>query len=100
MVSQAMSRYSWATMTRITQAMKEIIFPIRQDGKKTQEYSGSTYLVASMRISGMPNSFTSNYWSCNFARKDLVEKFFPKDNIPMAGERRCIEGCHRGAGYR
>lgn len=67
-----------------TQAMKEIIFPIRQDGEKTQEYSGSTYLVASMRISGMPNSFTSNYWSCNFARKDLVEKFFPKDDIPMA----------------
>ena len=66
------------------QAMKEIIFPIRQDGKKTQEYSGSTYLVASMRISGMPNSFTSNYWSCNFARKDLVEKFFPNDDIPMA----------------
>ena len=32
----------------------------------------------------MPNSFTSNYWSCNFARKDLVEKFFPKDDIPMA----------------
>ena len=67
-----------------TQAMKEIIFPIRQDGKKTQEYSGSTYLVASMRISGMPGSYTSNYWSCNFARKDLVEKFFPNDNIPMA----------------
>ncbi len=66
------------------QAMKEIIFPIRQDGKKTQEYSGSTYLVASMRISGMPNSYTSNYWSCNFARKNLVEKFFPNDDIPMA----------------
>lgn len=67
-----------------TQAMKEIIFPIRQDGEKTQEYSGSTYLISSMRISGMPNSFTSNYWSCNFARKDLVEKFFPNDDIPMA----------------
>ena len=67
-----------------TQAMKEIIFPIRQDGKNTQEYSGSTYLVSSIRISGMPNSFTSNYWSCNFARKNLVEKFFPKDDIPMA----------------
>ena len=74
-----------------TQAMKEIIFPIRQDGKKTQEYSGSTYLVASMRISGMPNSFTSNYWSCNFARKDLVEKFFPNDNIPMAGENDALK---------
>lgn len=74
------------------QAMKEIIFPIRQDGKKTQEYSGSTYLVASMRIAGMPYSFTSNNWSCNFARKDLVEKFFPNDNIPMAGENDALNG--------
>lgn len=74
------------------QAMKEIIFPIRQDGEKTQEYSGSTYLVASMRISGMPGSYTSNYWSCNFARKDLVEKFFPNDNIPMASKDDELKG--------
>lgn len=66
------------------QAMKEIIFPIRQDGEKTQTYSGSTYLVSSMRTSGMPLCNTNNYWSCNFARKDLVEKFFPNDDIPMA----------------
>jgi hypothetical protein len=67
------------------QAMKEIIFPIRQDGKKTEEYAGSTYLVSSMRISGMPYSATSNYWSCNFARQALVQKFF-KDlsKVPMA----------------
>ena len=67
-----------------TQAMKEIIFPIRQDGTKTEEYAGSTYLVCSMRISGMPYSYTDNYWSCNFARKNLIEKFFPSDDIPMA----------------
>lgn len=66
------------------QAMKEIIFPIRQDGTNTEEYAGSTYLVSSTRISGMPYSYTSNYWSCNFARKNLVEKFFPNDDIPMA----------------
>ncbi|MCH4147916.1 MAG: starch-binding outer membrane lipoprotein SusD [Prevotella sp.] len=66
------------------QAMKEIIFAIRQDGSKTEEYAGSTYLVSSMRISGMPYANTDNYWSCNFARKNLVEKFFPTDNIPMA----------------
>jgi hypothetical protein len=67
------------------QARKEIIFPIRQDGKKTQEYAGSTYLVSSMRVSGMPYSATSNYWSCNFARQALVQKFF-KDlsKVPMA----------------
>lgn len=66
------------------QAMKEIIFPIRQDGTNTEEYAGSTYLVSSTRISGMPYSYTSNYWSCNLARKNLVEKFFPNDDIPMA----------------
>lgn len=68
------------------QAMQEIIFPIRQDGKKTQEYSGSTYLVSSMRISGMPYSATSNFWSCNFARKALIEKFFsnPEKDCPSA----------------
>ena len=67
------------------QAMKEIIFPIRQDGKKTEEYAGSTYLVSSMRITGMPYSATSNYWSCNFSRMALVGKFF-KDlsKVPMA----------------
>ena len=66
------------------QAMKEIIFPIRQDGLKTRQYSGATYLVNSMRIKGMPYMSTSNGWSCNFARKNLVEKFFPNDDIPMA----------------
>ena len=68
------------------QAMKEIIFPIRQDGVKTEEHSGSTYLVSSMRISGMPYSFTDNYWSCNYARKALVQKFFadPENDCPWA----------------
>jgi len=67
------------------QAMKEIIFPIRQDGKKTEEYAGSTYLVSSMRVTGMPYSGTSNYWSCNFARQALVQKFFSDlSKVPMA----------------
>ena len=66
------------------QAMKEIIFPIRQDGKKTEEYAGSTYLVSSMRVSGMPYSGTSNYWSCNFARQALIQKFFNDlTKVPM-----------------
>lgn len=67
------------------QAMKEIIFPIRQDGKKSEAYAGSTYLVSSIRIAGMPYSHTSNYWSCNFARKALVEKFFSNvEDCPIA----------------
>jgi hypothetical protein len=59
------------------QAMKEIIFAIRQDGNKTQSHAGSTYMVSSCRVAGMPYSYTDNYWSCNFARKSLIEKFFP-----------------------
>ena len=62
------------------QAMREIIFPIRQDGVKTRQYGGSTYLVSSMRIAGMPYTGTDNTWSCNFARQDLVFKFF-ENNI-------------------
>ena len=67
-------------------AMKEIILPIRQDGLNTRNYSGANYLVSSTRISGMPYAGTSNCWSCNYARPNLVEKFFPADDIPMATE--------------
>lgn len=68
-----------------TQAMNEIIFPIRQDGVKTQEYAGSTYLVSSMRKAGMPYCYTDNMWSCNFARVNLVQKFIAnEDDVPLA----------------
>lgn len=59
------------------QAMKETIFAIRQDGLRTQAHAGSTYLVSSCRGAGMPYSYTDNYWTCNFARRTLIEKFFP-----------------------
>ena len=62
------------------QAMKEIIFPIRQDGKKTEAYAGSTYLISSMRVSGMPYAGTSDMWSCNFARKALATRFLDIEN--------------------
>jgi len=67
-------------------AMKEIILPIRQDGAKTRNFSGATYLVNSTRIAGMPYAGTSNPWSCNYARPNLIEKFFPNDDIPMSTE--------------
>lgn len=67
------------------EAMKEIIFPIRQDGDKTQTYCGSTFLVSSTCIAGMPYRNTNNYWSCYFAREDLVKKFFSNtDDMPKA----------------
>lgn len=67
-------------------AMNEIILPIRQDGLTARCYSGANYLVSSTRIAGMPYAGTSNCWSCNYARPNLVQKFFPNLDIPMAKE--------------
>lgn len=66
------------------EAMKEIIFPIRQDGVKTRAYAGTSYLVNASTISGMPYASTSDSWKCLFARVDLVKKFFPNGDIPKA----------------
>lgn len=66
-----------------TKAMKEIILPIRQDGVKTRNYGGSTYLVCGTRTGGMPHMGTTNGWSCLIARNALVNKFFPNGNVPM-----------------
>lgn len=66
------------------QAMKEIIFPIRQDGAKTRSDAGSTMLINGSRISGMPYFYQSNPWQCIFARKDLVKQFIPNESdIPV-----------------
>ena len=68
------------------EAMKEIIFPIRQDGVKTRAYAGTSYLVNASTISGMPYASTSDPWKCFFARENMVEKFFPNKDIPMAAK--------------
>ena len=66
------------------QAMQEIILPIRQDGIKTRNYEGSTYLVNGTRTAGMPRMGTTNGWSCIFSRAALVKKFFPDlSQVPM-----------------
>ena len=64
-------------------AMKEIILPIRQDGVKTRNYGGSTYLICGPRTGGMPHMGTTNGWSCLIARNALVNKFFPNGDVPM-----------------
>ena len=64
-------------------AMKEIILPIRQDGVKTRNYGGSTYLICGTRTGGMPHMGTTNGWSCLIARNALVNKFFPNGDVPM-----------------
>ena len=67
------------------EAMKEIIFPIRQDGLKARAYAGTTYLVSASTIAGMPYASTGDPWKCMFARENLIEKFFPnKNDIPKA----------------
>ena len=66
------------------EAMKEIIFAVRQDGLKTRQYGGSTYLVAACTKAGMPSASTADPWKCIFAREDLVKKFIPDGKIPMA----------------
>lgn len=68
-------------------AMKEIIFPIRQDGLHTMTNSCGMYLVNSFRKAGMPDMGTTNGWSCNFSRAALVRKFFPTlDDCPLSTE--------------
>lgn len=67
-----------------TDAIQETILPIRQDGLNTKSNSGSNMLVNSMRIAGMPYAGVSNCWSCIYSRPELIEKFFPKDDIPMS----------------
>lgn len=65
-------------------AMQEIILPIRQDGVKTRNYGGSTYLVCGTRVAGMPRMGTTNGWSCIFARAAMVQKFFSNlEDVPM-----------------
>ena len=66
-------------------AMKEIIFAIRQDGLHTMTNSCGMYLLNSFRKAGMPDMGTSNGWSCNLSRAALVHKFFPTlDDCPLA----------------
>ena len=59
-----------------THAMKEIIFPIRQDGLRTRQYGGSLMLIAGTRGNQMPDYGLRETWTCLFARRAMVEKFF------------------------
>ena len=71
------------------QAMKEIIFPIRQDGAKTRSWTCAQYLIASTRTGGMPYCNTTDMWGCNFAHASLIEKFFPTiTDCPIATEEK------------
>lgn len=65
-------------------AMDEIIFPIRQDGLRTRQYSGSLVLIAGSRSAVMPNYGMKESWTCLFARSAMTQKFFPSlSNVPL-----------------
>ena len=65
-------------------AMDEIIFPIRQDGIRTRQYSGSLVLIAGSRSAAMPNYGMKESWTCLFARSAMTQKFFPSlSNVPL-----------------
>lgn len=65
-------------------AMDEIIFPIRQDGLRTRQYSGSLMLIAGARSASMPNYGMKETWTCLFARRAMTQKFFPTlSDVPL-----------------
>jgi hypothetical protein len=68
-----------------TEARKEIILPIRQDGVDTRSWGGSLYLIAATHTKGMTAWGTSEGWGGVRARKALVDKFFSSGVVPLKG---------------
>jgi hypothetical protein len=78
-----------------TNAAYEGIFPILQDGIRTTSWGTTQFLCAGSFDSDMhanPNNLSSTngvsgqVWGGNRARPNLIEKFFPKGDIPMSTE--------------
>lgn len=70
---------------RNSEAMQEIILPIRQDGLRTRQYGGSVMLIAGARSSQMPVYGMKETWTCLFAREAMTRKFFPTlSDVPLA----------------
>ena len=68
-------------------ASQEAILPLLQDGVKTTAWCTSLFLIASTWNADMDteaNLNTSEYWSGNRARIQLVSKFFPNNDAPQA----------------
>lgn len=66
-------------------ASQEAIFPVLQDGKTTTSWGTSLFLMASTWNKDMNDAGdygTSEFWSGNRARSQLVYKFFPNGNVP------------------
>ncbi len=63
----------------------EAILPVLQDGVTTTSYGTTMFLMASCWKADMNtygNYNTTEFWSGNRARKNLVDKFFPTSDAP------------------
>lgn len=70
-------------------AQVEAILPLIQDGNTTTSWGTSLFLMAStfkgdMTLVGDATNNTTETWAGNRCRPDLVAKFFPNDDAPMA----------------
>lgn len=75
-----------------TNAAREGVFRIGQDGVTTTSWSGTLFLMASTYDGDMHADVSGTYpaatngtgqtWGGNRARKDLIEKFFPNNDAP------------------
>lgn len=75
-----------------TNAAREGVFCIGQDGVTTTSWAGTLFLMASTYDGDMHADCSGTYpqatngtgqtWGGNRARKDLIEKFFPNDDAP------------------
>ncbi len=70
-------------------AQVEAILPLLQDGITSTSYGTTMFLMAStfkadMTLVGTATNNTTEAWAGNRARPQLVQKFFPSGNIPLA----------------
>jgi hypothetical protein len=75
-----------------TDAAKEILFPLLQDGKRTTSWGCALYLIAAPWKSDLmfehptdpsQTNGTTAGWQGHRARRQLVEKFFPNGDAPL-----------------
>lgn len=88
------SQYKWLFMgdndqrSKVNDAWKEMILPVRQEGENTANYGGSTFLVSSMSDDSMPYTGSSFTWKCIRSRAQLPSLFF---DDPKSADRGTAE---------
>lgn len=72
-------------------AAQEGIFRIGQDGKTTTTWAGTLFLIASTWDATMGDKGTSQTWSGNRCRKDLILKFFKDGDAPNVNSAEMVQ---------